>query len=207
MVSYIILGIISSLFSNAYATIQTLMSHYGLLAVFGLLLLESSSIPVPSEVILPLAGIFVANGTLRFVPAYIAALLGSLAGIAIDYYIGYFLGKDVVYRHLRFFHVTQERLDAFDAWFARNGLAAVFLSRLVPVIRTIMSFPAGFARMEPKRFFGYSVAGAAIYDVVLLIFGMKALSTNNAVITLTAVGIFAIALYIVYKFALKHISK
>ncbi len=207
MLDYIALGIVSSLFVNAYATVQALMGHYGYLAIFGLMLLESSSIPVPSEVILPLAGLFVANGTLHFVPAYAAALLGSLGGLAIDYYIGYFVGKDVVYKHLKLFHISQERLDAFDAWFTRNGLAAVFLSRLIPVIRTVMSFPAGFARMDQKRFFGYSIAGAAIYDLVLIVFGMKALSTNNAVVTLASIGAFAIVLYAVYKLALRRMGK
>ncbi len=207
MLDYVTLGLFASLFTNAYATIHTLIVQYGYIAIFVLMLLEGSTVPVPSEVVLPLAGIFIANGTLNFVLVYLAALLGSIGGLAVDYYIGYFIGKDVVYKHLRLFHVTQERLDSFDAWFARNGFAAVFLSRLVPVIRTIMSFPAGFARMNQKKFFGYSALGAAIWDAVLIVFGMKALSTNNAVITLTAIGVFAIVLYVVYKVAVKYMKR
>ncbi len=207
MLDYVTLGLVASLFTNAYATIHALMIQYGYLAIFVLMLLEGSTVPVPSEVVLPLAGLFVANGTLNLTLVYLAALLGSVGGLAVDYYIGYFIGKDVVYKHLRLFHVTQERLDSFDAWFARNGFAAVFLSRLVPVVRTIMSFPAGFARMSQKKFFAYSTLGAAIWDAVLIVFGMKALSTNNAVITLTAIGVFAIVLYVVYKVAVKYMKR
>lgn len=207
MLDYVVLGLVTSLFTNAYATIQALMGQYGYFAIFVLMLLEGSTIPVPSEVVLPLAGIFVANGTLNFTLAYIAALLGSVVGLAVDYYIGYFIGKDVVYKHLKLFHVTQERLDAFDRWFERNGFAAVFFSRLVPVVRTVMSFPAGFARMNQKKFFAYSAVGAAIWDAVLMVFGMKALSTNNAVITLAAIGVFAIVLYAVYRLAMQRMNK
>ncbi len=196
-----------SILATTYSSISALISEYGYIAIFGLMLLEGSSLPVPSEVVLPLAGLLVANHTLNFGLVYIAALLGSIAGLAVDYYIGYFLGKDVVYKNLKLFHIKQAQLDAFDKWFDRNGVSAVFFTRFIPVLRTIMSFPAGFAHMEQKRFFAYSIAGTAIYDIILIIFGIKALSTHNAVITLTSIGIFAIVLYSLYRYAMKRMSK
>ncbi len=203
----ILLFSIASLFTNAYATVNALMSQYGYFAIFGLMLLEGSSLPIPSEVVLPLAGVLVAHHTLRLAPTYAAALLGSISGLAIDYYIGYFLGKDVIYRHLHIFRITKAQLDSFDEWFAKNGIAAVFFTRFIPVLRTIMSLPAGFAKMPQKEFYAYSTLGTGIYDIVLIVFGLKALATSNAVETLTAIGLFAIALYVLYSFAMKKILK
>jgi len=206
MIPLAILNTILSLFSNAYSTVEALIAQYGYSAIFLLMLLEGSSLPVPSEVVLPLTGFFAANGTIDIYIGFLAALLGSIAGLAVDYYIGYFIGKDVVYKHLRFFHIKKETLDAFDAWFDRNGIASVFFIRFVPVLRTVISFPAGFAEMPAKEFFGYSIAGCFIFDVVLVAFGYYALSSSSAVTVLASIGVFAIALYIVYRYALKYIK-
>ncbi|MGC8670061.1 MAG: DedA family protein [Candidatus Micrarchaeia archaeon] len=201
-----LISILLSLIGSSYATISLLVEHYGYAALFVLMLLEGSSIPVPSEVVLPLIGVFAKEGLLKLYLGITAALLGSIAGLAIDYYIGYFIGKDIVYRHLKRFHIKQESLDAFDRWFERNGLAAVFLSRLIPALRTLMSFPAGFAKMPPKKFFAYSIAGTLIWDVVLALYGYYALSTNNGVLLLTSIGVFAIVLYAIYYIAKKRMK-
>lgn len=196
---------IAALFTNSYNTIMHLVSSYGYPALFGLMLLEGSSLPVPSEVILPLAGYLAAKGTFNVFLAFLFSLLGSICGLIIDYTIGYVIGKDIVYKHLRRLRIRKSSLDAFDAWFARNGVAAVFFSRLIPVLRTVMSFPAGFAKMQLKKFFIYSITGSVIWDSVLIAFGYYLLSAHSAEIALASIGIFAILLYIVFKMALKRI--
>lgn len=206
MLAIVVLFSILSLFTNAYSTIQALITQYGYFAIFLLMLLESSSLPVPSEVVLPLTGLFAYEGIINIYLGFLAVLLGSILGTAVDYYIGYYIGKDVVYKHLKFFHIKKETLDAFDKWFDSNAIAAVFFSRFIPVIRTLISFPAGFAKMSAKEFFGYSIIGCFIFDAVLIAFGYYALSSSSAVIVLTSIGIFAIALYVVYKYALKYIK-
>ncbi|MGI0135066.1 MAG: DedA family protein, partial [Candidatus Micrarchaeaceae archaeon] len=153
----------------------------------------------------PLAGYFAAKGTFNVFFAFGFALLGSIGGLMIDYTIGYVIGKDIVYKHLERFHVKRESLDEFDAWFARNGVAAVFFSRLIPVLRTLMSFPAGFAKMPLKKFFLYSISGSVIWDAVLIAFGYYLLSVNSAVVVLGGIGVFAILLYVVFKIALRRI--
>jgi membrane protein DedA with SNARE-associated domain len=198
---------LSYYYSNLTSIITAFFHAYGYAAVFFLMLLESATIPVPSEVIMPLAGIFAARHIFDFWPALIASILGSGAGIAIDYYIGYFIGKDIVYKHLRFFRITQAQLDAFDIWFERNGMAAVFITRLVPVIRTVMSFPAGFAKMKPKYFFAYSISGAVIWNTVLMVFGFYALSGTSAEQILAAIGVFVLVLYMIYALALRHLRR
>jgi Uncharacterized membrane-associated protein len=184
-----------------------LVQEYGYPMLFLLMFLESSSIPVPSEVVLPLAGVLAFRNLLHFWPAFAVTLVGSALGLALDYYIGFILGKDVVYRHLHFFHLKKESINRFDSWFNRNAVAAVFFSRLLPVVRTIMSFPAGFARMPAKRFFLYSITGAAIWDMILMLFGFYALSTNSAVVWMGAIGGLAIALFVAYKVGMRRLRR
>ncbi|MCL5114925.1 MAG: DedA family protein [Candidatus Marsarchaeota archaeon] len=202
-----IISAVTSVFTSSYTAISSLVTSYGYAAIFGLMLLEGSSLPVPSEVVMPLAGLFAHQHLLRFYPALIAGLLGSIGGLAIDYYIGYLLGKDVVYRHLRMFHISKESLDRFDAWFARNGSAAVFISRLVPVARTFMSFPAGFAKMNAKRFFTYSIAGTFIWDAVLMAYGYYLLSAKSAVVVLFGIAAFAVVVYLIYYLFRRHTKR
>ncbi len=205
----IILGIVAMLLSlvhGSYSAINALVAKYGYLAIFTLMALESSSLPVPSEVVLPLAGVFAAKGALNFGIALLAAALGSILGCVIDYAIGYYIGKDIVYKHLRLFHIRKEQLDNFDSWFARNGVAAVFLTRFVPVARTFINFPAGFAKMPFKKFILYSTIGMVVWDVVLMLFGFYLLSGKSAEIVLGSIGAFAIVLYAVYKFAMKRMK-
>ena len=184
-----------------------LVQEYGYPMLFLLMFLESSSIPVPSEVVLPLAGVLAFRNLLHFWPAFAVTLVGSALGLALDYYIGFILGKDVVYRHLHFFHLKKESINRFDSWFNRNAVAAVFFSRLLPVVRTIMSFPAGFARLPAKRFFLYSITGAAIWDMILMLFGFYALSTNSAVVWMGAIGGLAIALFVAYKVGMRRLRR
>ncbi len=196
-----------SVFASLAIIAVKLVEEYGYPMLFLLMFLESSSVPFPSEVIMPLAGLLAARSVLHFWPAFIVTLVGSALGIALDYYIGFILGKDVIYRHLHFFHLKKKTIEHFDEWFNRNAVAAVFFSRLLPVVRTVMSFPAGFARMPQWKFFLYSVSAAAIWDMVLMLFGFYAFSTNSAVIWMGAIGAFAIALFVVYKVGMRKLRR
>ena len=197
-----------SIFGITSNAINSLIQQYGYLALVVLMALEGASLPLPSEVIIPAAGYLSATGVLNNAYiAYIAVLLGNTVGMAIDYAIGYYFGKEVVYRHLRLFHVKQSSLDAFDAWFERNGSFAVFVSRLLPEVRGLMSLPAGFARMPLKKFFFWSILGSAIWDVVLFAFGYYLIGTNNIILIIWAAGLLAVVLYLVYRFAIVRIRK
>ena len=200
-----IISSLMQLISGSASIVEQFIHAYGYAALFIAMALESSSLPVPSEVVMPFAGALARSGFFNFWIAFVAALAGSIVGLTIDYYVGYFVGKDIVYKHLRRFHISKEKLDSFDSWFERNGVAAVFITRLIPVLRTIMSFPAGFTRMDKKRFFTYSIAGAFIWNLVLMLFGFY-ISTyaNNAVVLMSGIGVFALLLYLVYREALKR---
>lgn len=183
-----------------------LVEQYGYSMLFVLMTLESSSIPVPSEVVMTLAGALASKGMLDFWIAYVVTLSGSTLGMLIDYYIGFFIGKDVLYKHMKIFRIKKKTFEKFDGWFERNAVSAIFLSRLLPVVRTWMSFPAGFVKMPMKKFLFYSISGSAIWDLVLMIFGFYAFNTNKAVIWLASIGILAIVLYSLYRIALRSMK-
>lgn len=197
----------SGLLSGTYAGISAFVSSYGYVAVFVLMLLESIGVPIPSEILLPITGHLIYTGTFNPIYAFIIVLASSMLGIAIDYYVAYFLGKEVIYRHLSFFRLRRESMESFERWFKENGAFAAFIGRFIPEIRALISLPAGLAMMPQRKFFVYSFIGAAVWDAALMAFGYYALSTNNVVYEAAAIAAFAIVLYLVYRHFTKRILK
>ena len=192
---------------GASGSLSVFLGSYGYLAVFTLMTLEAAALPIPSEVILPLIGLLAAEGTFSFPIALAVVLVAGVVGMFIDYYIAYFFGKDVVYKHLGMFHISRKSLDKFDEAFDRNGKFAVFITRMIPLVRALINFPAGFAMMNKKTFLFYSVAGALIWDTVLMSFGYYGLASSNVYIVMTGIAIFAIAIYVVYKVGMAKMKK
>src|SRR6476469_676905 len=123
----------------------------GLPAVFLLMVLESACIPIPSEAIMLFAGFSVSKGELTLVGVVAAGVLGNLVGASIAYGVGYY-GRIEALERNRFVHISPRRLRQADDWFERYGSATVFFSRMLPIIRTFISLPAGVARMPFRRF-------------------------------------------------------
>ncbi len=198
------------LLNLTYGSITSIAASYGYIALVALMILEAASFPVPSEVVLPVFGALSASALygLNVYTVLLLVFISSLVGMAIDYYVAYFLGKEVIYKHLHLFHIRKESLEAFEKWFVNNGNAAVFVSRLLPVIRGPISFVAGFAEMDQKRFYAYSMLGSIIWDTVLVAFGYFAIgSGSSAMDILIAIGIFATVVYAIYHYAMKEIRK
>jgi membrane protein DedA with SNARE-associated domain len=149
---------------------RTIAAH-GLVAVFGLMLLESACIPVPSEVIMLYAGYLVSIGKLGLVAAVVAGVLGNLAGSLLAWWAGRAGGRDLILRYGRFIHVTEGRLALADRWFARYGERTVLISRCLPLIRTFISLPAGIAQMPLRRFALYTAAGCVPWVLALTLLG------------------------------------
>ena len=194
--------ILPQLYLN-FTSAQSLIGAYGYLGIFGLMTLEGASLPIPSEIVIPVAGYLAEKGVLNLYLAMLAVLGGNMLGAIIDYAIGYFLGKDVVYKHLRLFHIKKSSIDAFDEWFQRNGDIAVFVSRMVPVLRGLISFPAGFARMNFGKFVVFSLAGSAIWDILLILFGYYLLSSKNISVVTASVAVLLVILYVAYHKTIK----
>lgn len=151
--------------------VRNVYSAIGWPGVVLLMTLESAGIPIPSEVIMPLAGWFLVQDKGHgFGFVLIAAALGGLGntiGSIVAYWIGDYGGRPLLLRYGRYLLISSRDLDRADAFFARRGGIAVFVSRILPVIRTFISFPAGLARMRFDLFVVLTFAGSFIWSFVL----------------------------------------
>ncbi|MBU6427666.1 MAG: DedA family protein [Cyanobacteria bacterium REEB65] len=151
----------------------------GLLATFGYggvvlsMAIQSACVPIPSEVIMPAAGVLVAKGTFNFHLAAAAGAVGNLLGSWVAYWVGMAGGRPFLARYGRYCFVSERDLDQSERFFARFGDAAVFLGRVLPVVRSFISLPAGIAKMGFWRFTIYSLVGSWIWSYALLWAGLK----------------------------------
>ena len=145
----------------------------GLAGIFVLMLLESACIPIPSEATMLFAGFNVAEGHYSLIAVTIAGTLGNLVGSWIAYAVGYYGRVDVLEKHGRKLHIKPSHLAWADRWFARHGDATVFFTRLLPVIRTFISLPAGVARMPFWRFTILTTLGCIPWIFMLTFIGMQ----------------------------------
>jgi len=149
------------------------ISKTGYLGVMALMAIESACIPLPSEIIMPFAGYLVYTGRFNLFWAATAGALGCNLGSVIAYEIGYFGGRPLVEKYGSYIWVSRHDLDMADRFFARFGSAAVFIGRLLPVIRTFIALPAGIARMPRLRFHIYTFAGSWPWCFALAWIGLK----------------------------------
>jgi membrane protein DedA with SNARE-associated domain len=143
------------------------MTSMGYVGIALLMFAENLFPPIPSELIMPLAGFTVAQGKMNFVLAVVAGLLGTMLGALPWYYAGKLLGeerlKSLADQYGKWITVSSRDIDKADNWFDRHGSKAVFLGRLVPGIRTIISLPAGLSEMHLVPFLIYSTIGSALW--------------------------------------------
>jgi membrane protein DedA with SNARE-associated domain len=144
----------------------------GVVAVFLLMTLESACIPIPSEAIMLFAGFSVSEGELTMFGIVAAGVLGNLAGSWIAYAVGYYGRLDLLEKN-KLIHISPKHLKWADDWFERYGAATVFFSRMLPIVRTFISLPAGVARMPFWRFSLYTLAGSLPWVLALAIVGEK----------------------------------
>ena len=153
-----------------------LMGEYGNLAVFLLILVENLFPPIPSEVILTFGGVMTVCTDMTPVGVILFSTAGSLAGAVILYSVGRFLPDEVFRKllcgqigHLLHFHL--EDVDLAKGWFRERGISAVFLCRLIPIVRSLISIPAGIARMPFVPFLVFTAAGSLLWNTVLVYAG------------------------------------
>lgn len=145
--------------------------QYGYVGLFVVMVIENLFPPIPSEVILPLAGFQVSQGALTFVGALLVATAGSLAGAFAIYAIGRYGGRPLVYRLGPLLRVSEAELDRADYWFDRRGAWIVLLGRLIPGARSIVSIPAGMSEMPLLRFTVLTTAGSLAWNAILISIG------------------------------------
>jgi len=135
--------------------------------------IESANIPLPSEIILPFGGYLVSTGRLNFYGTVMAGTVGGTVGSALSYYLGLWGGRPILVKYGRYFGFSMKHLEAADRWFNRYGEATVFFTRLMPIIRTFISLPAGISGMNFKRFLIYTFLGSLPWSILLVYVGLK----------------------------------
>lgn len=160
-----ILSFIASIITGIIVT----LSYPG---IFLLMALESACIPIPSEIIMPFAGFLAFSGKFNFWLIVIVGVLGNLVGSLLAYWVGK-EGRGFVEKYGKYILISNHDLKRADRWFLKYGESTVFFSRLLPVIRTFISLPAGLAKMDWKKFSLYTTLGSLPWSIALTYLGFK----------------------------------
>lgn len=145
----------------------TTIGSMGYTGIFLLMAMESSVIPIPSEIVMPPAGYLVQQGKMNMVLVILSGTLGSLVGAYANYFAARYLGRPLLLRYGRYVWITEEHFDRVERYFRDHGEISTFIGRLLPVARHLISLPAGLAHMNHLRFSLYTLAGSAMWVTVL----------------------------------------
>ena len=149
------------------------ISLLGYSGIVLLMAIESACVPLPSEIIMPFSGYLVSTGQMNLWLVGIAGAVGCVLGSLVAYWVGSKGGRPLIEKYGRYLLVSRHDLDLADRWFATHGEVIVFVSRLLPAIRTFIAFPAGVARMNLKKFIIYTFAGSLPWCLGLAYVGQK----------------------------------
>ncbi len=190
-----------------HATITWLLDTiliFGYPGIFLLMAMESSIIPLPSELIMPPAGYWAAEGKMNMGIAILCGTVGSLAGAYANYFAARYLGRPLILKYGKYVLITEEKLARVESFFLRHGEISTFIGRLLPVVRHLISLPAGLAGMNHWRFSFYTLLGAGIWCTVLTLIGyvigenqeLIVKYSHQAVIGVVVFSVFLVAVYI-----------
>ena len=184
------------------------MFSYG--GVFILMVLESMVFPAPSEVVMPFAGFIASQGNFNLILVIIVSTLGSIVGSLLSYYIGKRWGTHLVEKYGKYVLVSVDDLHRTEQWFENRGEITIFISRLIPVVRHLISLVAGVAEMDVKRFCIFTIAGAAIWNSITAYLGFY-LGQNWHLITqyTDEIALFVVAVLVVgvILYVARHLLK
>ncbi|KQM11619.1 hypothetical protein AOA80_07400 [Methanomassiliicoccales archaeon RumEn M1] len=148
-----------------------LIDQAGYLGIYLAMFIEGVFTPIPSEIIVPLAGYLASTGRFDIVLVILVSSLGAVSGSTVAYLIGYRLGRPFVDRYGKYFGFGHDSLCRADAWFERWGSFGILIGHSLPGVRSVISFPAGIAKMDIKRFIIFTFSGALIWNTVLTVAG------------------------------------
>ncbi len=149
----------------------SLISSIGYPGIVFLMILESMIFPIPSELVMPFAGFLIAEGKMTFFWVIFSSTIGSLIGSLLSYYLGLKGGKKFLYKHGKYVLLSKKHLIQTERWFSRKGELTIFIGRFIPVVRHIISIPAGIGKMDIKKFSIYTLLGAGMWNFFLIYIG------------------------------------
>ncbi|MES2983939.1 MAG: DedA family protein [Pseudomonadota bacterium] len=186
------------------------VEHLGILGIFIMTFLESTFMPIPSEITMIPAGYLVQQGKLDLVSVFIASVAGTVGGAFFNYWLARRYGRGLFLRYGKYFLMTPQKLAKLESFFAAHGSISTFTGRLIPGIRHYISFPAGLANMDTKKFIIYTALGGALWMSVLMTLGYHIGQNKELMVTylpMVKIGIVVFILVLGTIYILRHKRK
>jgi len=151
--------------------IVNIVHQFGYIGIIFAMAIESSLLPLPSEIVMIPAGVLVKHGKMNFILVVLSGVLGSYLGSLANYLLADFLGRPLILKYGKYFLLPEEKLHKIEKFFEKYGSISIFIGRLLPIVRHFISIPAGFAKMNIYLFTLYTFLGSAIWMIVLTAIG------------------------------------
>ena len=184
----------------------------GYLGIFFLMLIESSFIPFPSEIVLVPAGYLASKGDMDISLILFASLMGSIGGALINYFGALYVGRKFLLRYGKYVMIKKETLDKMEEFFKKHGAISTFTGRLIPGIRQLISIPAGLSKMNLKVFIFYTSLGALLWSIILVALGYLIGENQelikeylSQIVTITLVCVAIITAFYIYNHKRKNV--
>jgi membrane protein DedA with SNARE-associated domain len=165
------MSVLSQIFGFIGSFALSTIAQLGYVGIFFLMMLESMVVPVPSEFVMPFAGFLIIEGSFNFILVIVASTLGSITGSLLFYYVGKTGGHTLVEKYGKYVLVDTQDIVKTEEWFKKRGELTIFLARLVPVVRHLISLVAGIGKMDVKKFAVYTILGAGLWNGILTYLG------------------------------------
>lgn len=188
----------------------SIIENFGYTGITFLMFLESSFIPIPSEIVMPFSGFVASKGSLNFWAVVFFGIIGQMAGASALYFFGRWEGRSLLEKYGKYILVRKKDIDHADKLFEKHGEKIVLFGRLLPGIRMVVSLPAGISRMSYLKFLTYSTLGIIPFTLALAYLGVK-LGENWAEIKsyfhYIEAAIILVVIYFIYKYIKSHLNK
>lgn len=186
--------------------IVAFINSTGYASVFILMILESMIMPIPSEAVMPFAGFLIESGRFTFAGVVFFSTLGSIVGSLISYYMGYYGGRPIVDKYGKYLLLNHHHLELTEKYFTKKGELTIFISRFIPVVRHLISIPAGMGKMNIWKFSIYTIVGAALWNAFLTYVGMilkdnwnEILKYSSVIDIVIVIALVILIIYTAYK--------
>ncbi len=188
----------------------TTIGAMGYPGIFLLMAMESSVVPLPSELVMPPAGYLAQQGQMNMVVAILCGTLGSLAGAYANYYAAHYLGRPLLLKYGKYVWITEEKFAKVEKYFHDHGEISTFIGRLIPVVRHLISLPAGLAGMHHWKFSLYTLLGAGLWVTVLTLIGYFIGAERELIMKYShqaLIGVIIMSAIIIYFYVRAHKKK